>query len=103
MNCAFTRVVDVECLWTTPAGVTLWRRRWRRIANTHRPIWSCGHRPAAFWPSSALRSSAKAAPPVTIWNDQLEAVVGSRRVYLPGLHELHALGLIELVRLHSAI
>ena len=35
---------------------------------------------------------------VTIYNDQLE-VVGSRRVYLPGLHELSALGLIELVRL----
>ena len=40
-------------------------------------------------------------PVVTIWNDQFEAVVGSRRVYLPGLHELSALGLIDLVRLHK--
>ena len=38
-------------------------------------------------------------PVVTIWNDQFEAVVGSRRVYLPGLHELSALGLIEARRL----
>jgi hypothetical protein len=36
---------------------------------------------------------------VTIWHDRLEAVIGSRRVYLPGLHELHALGFIEARRL----
>jgi hypothetical protein len=35
--------------------------------------------------------------PVTIFNDQLE-MIGSRRVYLPGLYELHALGLVEVTR-----
>jgi hypothetical protein len=34
---------------------------------------------------------------VTIFNDQLE-MIGSRRVYLPGLHELAALGLITVER-----
>jgi hypothetical protein len=34
----------------------------------------------------------------TIYNDQLE-MSGSRRVYLPALRELHALGLVDVVRL----
>jgi hypothetical protein len=38
-------------------------------------------------------------PVVTLWNDQLEAVIGSRRVFVPGLHELHALGLVVVKRL----
>jgi hypothetical protein len=35
---------------------------------------------------------------ITIYNDQLE-IVGSRRVYLPGLNELAFLGFIEIARL----
>ena len=37
---------------------------------------------------------------VTIHNDQF-AAVGSRRVYLPGLIELHELGLVEVKRLQK--
>ena len=61
---------------------------------------------------SVLRASAKrllafigtvedqsGSPVVTIWHDEFEAIIGSRRVYLPGLHELHALGFIEARRL----
>lgn len=36
---------------------------------------------------------------ITVYNDQFAVVGSSRRVYLPGLHELSELGLIELVRL----
>ena len=34
---------------------------------------------------------------VVIFNDPFE-MIGSRRVYLPGLNELHALGLVEITR-----
>jgi hypothetical protein len=36
-------------------------------------------------------------PAVRLWNDQL-GVVGSRQISLPGLLELHALGLLEVAR-----
>ena len=35
--------------------------------------------------------------PTIIYNDQLE-MIGSRRIYLPGMSELHTLGLLDVER-----